>query len=250
MQPPQPAARACRQPFIARAANRVAGLDLAAGRGRTALTAVEWARADIVPTWQRTIDPPPVVVTDADIVATLMAQPPAVLAIDAPLSLPARVTAALGIATAAEADPVNADSSSYTRAAERDPIWREFGVRPLPVSFLGGLTFRALALLPLLRAALPHTTIIEAFPSGALAALGVRPSTREGSRAAKTAPRVRAWVQAGLRAHLRGVPDPADELLDADTLDALACALTAVAFARGTYRCAGDPREGQIILPR
>ena len=238
-QPPQP---------LDRGAAHVAGLDLAAGRGHTALAFVELERGVGLPRWRHAAHDGPLVV-DADIIAALAAEQPLVLAIDAPLSLPGRVAAALGLPSAAHVDPSNAASSPYTRAAERDPVWRTLGVRPLPVSFLGGLTFRALALLPLLRAALPGTTIIEAFPSGALAALGVRPAAHEGPRAAKTTPRGRAAVQSGLRDHIRNVPNPASALLDADTLDALACALTAAAYARGRYRYAGDPREGQIILP-
>ncbi|HEX6800300.1 MAG TPA: DUF429 domain-containing protein [Ktedonobacterales bacterium] len=222
----------------------VAGLDLAAGRGHTALAMLEiGGNADAPPCLDAVL---PSLATDAEIVAALALQQPEVLAIDAPLSLPARVAAALGLTAD---DTLNPEASPYTRAAERDPVWRALGVRPLPVSFLGGLTFRALALLPLLRAALPETAIVETFPSGTLAALGIRASAAGGRRPAKTTPQARAIVQAGLRTHISGLPDPAAELLDADTLDALACALTAVAFLRGAYRTAGDAHEGQIILP-
>lgn len=226
---------------------RVAGLDLAAGRGRTALAVLKLEGEGEIPVWSRTESLP--LVSDIEIVAALAIHQPTLLAIDAPLSLPARVAAALGLPGAD--DPGDTEASPYTRAAERDPVWRALGVRPLPVSFLGGLTFRALTLLPLLHAALPHTTIIEAFPTGALAALGIRlpTSASKDRRGAKTTPHARAGVQEGLHPHIHGLPDPATELLDADTLDALACALTAAAFLRGTYRCAGDAHEGQIVLP-
>ncbi len=229
-------------------ATLVAGLDLAAGRGRTALTVVELRHAIDRPCWQRATDSP-ALITDSDIVAALSARQPAVLAIDAPLSLPASVAAALGLPDASNMGPPHPDMSPYTRAAERDPIWRTLGVRPLPVSFLGGLTFRALTLLPLLHAALPNMSIIEVFPTGTFAALGIRSPRVEGIRTGKTTARTRAAVQDALRGHLCGLPDPATEPLDADTLDALACALAAAAYLRGSYHAAGDPREGQIILP-
>lgn len=223
----------------------VAGLDLAAGRGHTALATLDLAGGKLESPRLVAISSP--LVTDADIVAALAAQQPAVLAIDAPLSLPAPVAAALGLLATDEA--LDAGTGPYTRAAERDPVWRTLGVRPLPVSFLGGLTFRALALLPLLRATLPETSIVETFPSGVLASLGVRVPPREGRRQAKTTPQARAGVQAGLHARIHGLPDPATDLLDADSLDALACALAAAAFLRDNYRAAGDRHEGQIVLP-
>lgn len=224
---------------------RVAGLDLAAGRGRTALAVLETSAAIDGP--PRLVAISPSLVADSQIVAAIVTEQPAALAIDAPLSLPARVAAALRLPVAESA--ALADASPYTRAAERDPIWRALGVRPLPVSFLGGLTFRALTLWPLLRAALPDAAIVEAFPSGTFAALGIRAPNSEGRRPSKSTPQARASVQAGLRAHIGDMPDPASELLDADTLDALACALTAAAFLRGAYRSAGDAAEGQIVLP-
>lgn len=223
----------------------VAGLDLAAGHGRTALAVLETVGTAAAP--PRLVAVLSSLVTDAEIVAALAVQRPVVIAIDAPLSLPARVAAALGLPIPEGA--LDSEASPYTRAAERDPIWRTLGVRPLPVSFLGGLTFHALALLPLLRSALPETAIVEAFPSGTLAALGIRASAAGGRRPAKTTPQARAVVQAELRTHISGLPDPGSDLLDADTLDALACALTAAAYLRGAYRSAGAAHEGQIILP-
>jgi predicted nuclease with RNAse H fold len=77
---------------------RVAGLDLAAGRGRSALAVVEVERGDEAPSWRRMAEASPLV-TDAEIVAALAQQQPVVLAIDAPLSLPERVANALGIPT-------------------------------------------------------------------------------------------------------------------------------------------------------
>ena len=290
----------------------VVGIDLAAGRGVTEVAALAFddtndgiGRAEGVdggraPRFLR--EAYRATQNDDEIVAAVCACAPSVIAIDAPLSLPAAVLAALtgAAALAGVADTTNGlrDATSpqhpspYTRAAERDPIWRQLGVRPFPVSFLGGLTFRALTLLPRLRAAAPDAAIIEVFPTATLATLGIRyvaptatptsvgvadanakagpsaiplaprsPLSRRsgggagggaggGGRApAKTTPARRAATQAGLARWIDCLPDPNAELLGADLLDALAAALTAVAYARGRSLAVGDPTEGQIILP-
>lgn len=231
---------------------RIAGLDLAAGRGRSALAALD---LDAVSGRLHYVTHEHPVGSDAEIVASLRALGAAVLAIDAPLSLPATVAAALGVPGAPPPSMLPDDASPYLRAAERDPLWRRLGVRPLPVSFLGGLTFRALALLPRLRAALPETAIIEAFPSGALAALGItrHDDGKRGSassRRAKTTAVARAAVQHGLARYIAGLPESTSVPLDADQLDAVLCALTAAAYLRGTYDVAGDAAEGQIVVLR
>jgi predicted nuclease with RNAse H fold len=218
-------------------ASTVVGIDLAAGRGVTALAALavdqgEPARLDAL-TYPK---------TDDEITADALRLRPAVIAIDAPLTLPGPVAAALtGVEWGGQPSP-------YTRAAERDGLWRELGVRPLPVSFLAGLTFRAIPLAARLRAALPETTIIEAFPTASLRALGIK-SPGEGP-VAKTRPEARRAAQSALSAWVRGLPPmyEASEALDADALDAVVAALTALAHSRGLTRAAGDPAEGCIII--
>src|SRR5262249_46280788 len=154
-----------------------------------------------------------------------------VVAIDAPLTLPAVVAAALRASphdALAEHPPLMEERSPYTRAAEREPFWGRLGLRPLPVSFLGGLTFRAIALLPQLPARPPHTAIIELFPSATPPLLGTPPPEPGGARrAAKTSSTARAATQAGLCIHIACLPHPDANLLGADLLDALAAALTA-----------------------
>lgn len=228
---------------------RVAGLDLAAGRGRSALAELELDPTSGRPSYVAHEHP---LASDAEIVEAVRALGPAVLAIDAPLSLPAAVATALGVPGSPQPSALPDDASPYLRAAGRDPIWRRLGVRPLPVSFLGGLTFRAIVLLPRLRAALAEATVIEAFPAGALAALGIsRQGTDErvGTRRAKTTAEARTAVQRGLARYITGLPEPSPVALDADQLDALACALTAAAYLRGAYEVAGDATEGQIVIP-
>ncbi len=148
-------------------------------------------------------------------------------------------------------------ASPYLRAAERAPIWSRLGVRPLPVSFLGGLTFRAIALLPTLRAALPDVPIVEVYPSGSARALGLQiresAAASRPKRLAKTSPLARSALQQALSSHISGAPvmrDGESEPLGADLLDALVAALTGVAYLRRTYIAIGDPDEGQIVLPR
>ena len=171
----------------------VAGIDLAAGRGTTEIARLT-LKARERPRFAAA-DAFVAVVTDDDIMAALRAYHPAVVAIDAPLTLPAPVASAL-----CGKDAMDANSSPYTRAAERDPIWTELGIRPLPVSFLGGLTFRAICLVARLRDALPESAIIEAFPSGARASLGIRADAQGVKRLGKTTAAARRGLQLALAA--------------------------------------------------
>ncbi len=261
----------------------VAGIDLAAGRGTTEVALLAAPERPAPPRYLVQAHRP--VATDADIVALLHDHAPQVVAIDAPLSLPAAVRAALA------GTLLSADAHVYTRAAERDPRWRDIGVRPLPVSFLGGLTLRALVLCARLRAAWPALPLIEVFPTATLRLLAgsapppgplpigdgegeisrgadipVRRSSRgadipvrqldppaeAGSprkRPAKTTRAARLTARDVLARSIDGIPLDA-EPPGADLLDALAAALTALAFLRGDYEALGDADEGQIIVPR
>lgn len=215
----------------------VTGIDLAAGRGVTALATLALEGA------QR---PRLLAITcpgsDDEIVEDVARARPTVIAVDAPLTLPGALAAAF------TGDLWRGHPSLHTRGAERDPLWRGLGLRPLPVSFLSGLTTRAMPLAQRLRAAAPSATLIEVFPTASLRALGIQPRT--GSRVSKTAREARHATQHGLRRWVAGLDDPdlAGGLLSADALDALAAALTAAAFARGATLAAGDPTEGCIIV--
>jgi predicted nuclease with RNAse H fold len=216
----------------------VCGIDLAAGRGTTEMVVPDGiGRPLFQPADHRRIG-------DEEIVAAVRAAAPAVVAIDAPLSLPAPVAAALHGQPPPKGSP-------YLRAAERDPIWTSLGVRPLPVSFLAGLTFRAFVLRARLATALPETRIVETFPAAVLRALGITGRTEAGTRRArKTSPEARAAAQSGLRRWIAGIPEPATDLLSADLLDAPAAGLAAVAVLRGAAVAIGDAQEGQIMLPQ
>jgi predicted nuclease with RNAse H fold len=248
----------------------VVGIDLAAGRGTTEVVSLSLAGLNSMPVFDQSKHQ--ATTTDEEIVAAVVACQPTVIAIDAPLSLPAPVMRSLtalgphgpehGSVRSFSNDEhtvaLSAPSASpYLRAAERDPIWSRLGIRPFPVSFLGGLTFRAIALLPALRAALPSVPIVEVYPSGSARVLGLltrsSAATPHLKRPAKTSPLARTALQQALSRHITGLPivgqdDP--EPLGADLLDALLAAFTAVAYLRGTYIAIGDPLEGQIVLPQ
>lgn len=247
----------------------VVGIDLAAGHGTTEVASLSLASLNSKPYFDQSKHRP--AVSDEEIVAAVVSYLPAVIAIDAPLSLPAPVMRSLTTLAPSGSEHGHVCSfaggahnsrtsgpplSPYLRAAERDPIWSRLGVRPFPVSFLGGLTFRAIALLPALRAALPHVPIVEVFPSGSARALGLHvydtAATSRQKRLAKTSPLAREALRQALSSHIVGMPvlrAGESEPLGADLLDALVAALTAVAYARGAYIALGDPEEGQIVLP-
>lgn len=224
----------------------VAGIDLAAGRGVTEVAILFTAEGGDLPTFQA--ERYREVITDDDILAAITLAAPAVIAIDAPLSLPVSVARSLTSASAAIVE--TAATSPYTRAAERDPRWKTLGVRPLPVSFLGGLTFRAISLLPRLRAAAPASEIIEVFPTATLRLLDVRPLEGQQKRLSKTTVAMRTAAQQGLTRWITGIPPVESALLGADHLDALAAALTGIMYLQGRYEALGDADEGQIIVPR
>lgn len=223
---------------------RVAGLDLAAGRGVTAVAILELdgdGSVRIAGDKSRRLS------TDQEILEALAVFRPRVLAIDAPLSLPRAVASALSPRAAETAPP---ESSPYTRAAERDAVWTSLGVRPFPVSFLGGLTFRAIALTARIRASLPETIVIETFPTATFRALGFTAAPRAGmQKARKSTQEAREALQFRLASVVHGVPQAKERLLDADSLDAIGAALAAAAFERGEYLAIGDALEGQLILP-
>jgi predicted nuclease with RNAse H fold len=228
----------------------VAGIGLAAGRGTTEVALLELVDGEELPVFRP--EARRAVASDDEILAALANARPEVIAIDAPLSLPAVVAAAVrhdvGSVGAFAERPPAPSGSPYTRQAERDPIWRELGLRPLPVSFLGGLTFRALVLAPKLRALAPESVVIEVFPTATLRVLGIRPRVEGRKREAKTGVIARMATQHGLARYIHGLwPD--GEPLGADLLDALAAALTAVAYSRGLSQAFSDAGERRIVLP-
>ncbi len=224
----------------------VAGIDLAAGRGITEVAVLSAEALEARPAFQSHLHQ--AVATDDEIIALLCSMPLAVIAVDAPLTLPASVRAALA------GDPPPAMERVYTRAAERDPVWGRLGVRPLPVSFLGGLTFRAVVLAARLRVTLPEVPLIEVFPTATLrwlrqGAERATPYVRPTPNVKKTTPAARHEARAVLAHYIDRLP-AGEEPLGADLLDAVAAAYMGLLFLRGDSIAVGDPAEGQIIVPR
>lgn len=229
----------------------VAGIDLAAGRGVTEVAALVVGSGSRQPAFHPSSHR--LVVTDEDIIAAVTDIAPAVIAIDAPLTLPRAVMRGLTHHSQEHDSYVAhlAGGSCYTRAVERDPIWSTLGIRPLPVSFLGGLTFRAISLLPRLRTAAPKAAIIEVFPSATFRRLGMAQPARVAPRrgSGKTTEAYRRGAQLILQRRIAGIPSPDDKLYGTDLLDALAAALTGVGYLHRAYIAVGDEAEGTIILP-
>src|SRR5579884_584284 len=71
----------------------IAGIDLAAGRGTTEVAVVEMAEDDALPRYRP--HQPQKTITDDDILAVVAEAHPVVVAIDAPLSLPASVASSV-----------------------------------------------------------------------------------------------------------------------------------------------------------
>jgi len=224
-----------------------AGIDLAAGAGTTALATITTDAGKAVvdiqwDEWQGSHDVLPV------IAEAIIAAKADVIAIDAPLTLPGPVQRALKNAPISHNDLL---SSPYTRAAERDGIWKKLQLRPLPVSLLAGLTLRAIVLTAYLHQQLPDIPIIEVFPTGSLAVWGMRPPRVRGVKGLpKQHELSRAMVQLALRQRfLPLLPSEEVTLLSADVLDALVAALTGLEYNQNRFQLIGSPDEGQIVLP-
>ncbi len=231
----------------------VVGIDLAAGRGITALAALRGG--DDRPALIDQVTLAGAADQDGAIAAWITPHAPAIIAMDAPLTLPAAVMAALrgvwgasgtGLRWGADfSQPPGPTQSPYTRAAERDPVWSQLGVRPFPVSFLGGLTLRAIVLAARLHASLPTTRIIEVFPTATLRILAPDPP----HAGAKTTPARRAQAWSLLCSHIDGLVTDDEPPPSADVIDALAAAWTGWAHHQGASLAIGDVDEGQIIVP-
>ncbi len=178
--------------------------------------------------------------TDGDILAETVRLAPAVIALDAPLTLPGAVAAALAGA------PWSGHDSPYTRAAERDPIWRMLGARPLPVSFLGGIDVSRDSAGGASARGIARCDTDRGVPDSDAAGVGAR-SAGDGL-GAKTVVDARRATQSTLAAWVAGLPSVEAGPLDADALDAVAAALTAASFVDGAGAAVGNPTEGCIIV--
>jgi len=84
-------------------------------------------------------------------------------------------------------------------------------------------------------------TVIEVYPHASKVVLLGRPPARKTTLAG------RRWLQEGLSRLVSGLP--ADRLLSHDELDAVVAAYTALLWWRGETRALGRPEEGLIVVP-
>lgn len=161
---------------------------------------------------------------DADIVEAVRDAGPALVGIDAPLSLP-RGRPSL-------------ESRGPPHFRQCDEELRALGIRffPLTLGPMRLLTARGLRLAERLRK--DGYPVIETYPGGAQDVLGL-PRKSVGEAAL-----TRALVRFGFRGRLER------ELLTHDELDAMLCAYTAREHRRGRSLVLGDPAEGELVLPR
>jgi uncharacterized protein len=162
--------------------------------------------------------------TDEEILTTVVRSHPALVVIDAPLSLPR------GRAT------IEDRSGPHLRACDRE--LQRLGIRffPLTLGPMRMLTVRGMGIAQELeRRGVP---VVEGYPGGAQDLIGI--------------PRKQAGV-AALQRRLRGegISGPLrSRVLTHDELDAVTIAWVGKLFLRGEGMLIGDPDEGLMLLPR
>ena len=161
---------------------------------------------------------------DEEIVRTVVADAPAIVAIDAPLALP-RGRRSLEV-----------PGPPHLRACDRELI--RLGIRFFPVTLgpMRQLTGRGIALAARLRAL--GFPVIEAYPGGAQDLLGL---PRKGSGEERLR---RALLRFGFTGDVRRPG------LTHDELDAIACAYTGREHRAGRSLVLGSPDEAELVLPR
>lgn len=192
----------------------VVGVDLAGAPHR---------RTGFCALWGRSVTRTAVLGTDAEILATIRAARPALVVVDAPLSLP-RGRRSLDDRT-----------GPHLRACDHE--LRRLGIRFLPLTLgpMRMLTARGISLRATLEA--DGTRVVEGYPGGTQDVLG-------WPRKSAGAPQLTAaLVAAGLTG------DVADRPLTHDELDAATLAWTGRLYLSGRARAIGDPAEGTLVLP-
>jgi uncharacterized protein len=161
---------------------------------------------------------------DEEIVREVVAATPAIVAIDAPLTLPR------GRASLEQWGP------PHLRECDRE--LQALGIRffPLTLGPMRQLTARGMALAAALRRL--GLAVIEAYPGGAQDVLGLPRKSRGEERLR------RALVRFGFSG------DVARRRLTHDELDAVTCAYTGREHLAGRSRVLGAADEGELILPR
>jgi predicted nuclease with RNAse H fold len=173
--------------------------------------------------------------SDEEIVAFVEAHRPALVAIDAPLSLP------LGLCCLEETCSCQPVSPRKGRQCERKLSALGIGCYyTTKRSIIKGMVYRAISLKAMLEK--QGHNVIEIYPYASKVRLF-------GSLPRKTTVAGRRSLQALLHRLIPSVPSSQEDLLSHDALDALLAAYTGFLYDCGRTEALGDPSEGLLHIP-
>ena len=206
---------------------RVVGLDLT--------TSSRKGTAYAVLTQELNIEAEGLVTDDAAIIALAEEQHPALVAIDAPLSLP------LGLCCLEESCTCRPVSPGHGRQCERELSALGIGCYyTTKRSVIKAMVYRAMALKEKLKG--QGCAVIEVYPYASRVRLF-------GKLSRKTTVAGRRALQERLHRLIPALPTPQELLLSHDVLDALLAAYTGFLYINGQTEALGDPAEGLLYIP-
>jgi len=207
---------------------KVIGLDLTSSPEKGTAFAILTNEMDIIAEG--------IVSDDKELIALAEEQRPALVAIDAPLSLP------LGLCCLEESCPCRPVSPRKGRQCERELSALGIGCYyTTKRSIIKEMVYRAIALKEKLEER--GFTVIEVYPHASKVRLF-------GKLPPKTAVAGRKTLQERLRCLIPAIPSPQESLLSHDALDALLAAYTGVLYIKGCTEGLGDPAEGLLHIPK
>lgn len=162
--------------------------------------------------------------SDEELLRAILSSNPCIVSIDAPLSLPAgRIS-------------LEKKGPPHLRACDRELL--EMGIRFLPLTLgpMRMLTARGIRLKEILKE--ESIQVIECYPGAAQDILGIPRKTQNLSLLQKR------LIELGIKGDIKR------RILTHDELDAITAAFVGMMYIKGEYTALGDPREGQIIVPR
>ncbi|HID64837.1 MAG TPA: DUF429 domain-containing protein [Anaerolineae bacterium] len=173
--------------------------------------------------------------SDEEIAAFVETHRPALVAIDAPLSLP------LGLCCLEETCSCQPVSPHKGRQCERELSALGIGCYyTTKRSIIKGMVYRGIKLKAELEK--QGATVIEIYPyASRLRLFGPLPR--------KTTVAGRRALQKSLQRLIPSVPSPQENLLSHDTLDAFLAAYTGFLYGCGETEALGDPAEGLLHIP-
>jgi len=190
----------------------VLGVDLAGVESRpTGLCVLKGLKAEVWVAW-----------SDGEIVEAAHRHRPAVVAVDAPLSIPRGRRS------------LEERSSHHLRACDRALLKRGIKFFPVTLGPMRKLTARGMKLKEVLEA--EGFKVIEVYPGGAQDMLGV-PRKGAGKE---------ALLEGLRRLGLEGLSSEASD----HELDAATAALVGALYLAGLHEDLGDPEEGVIVMPK